>query len=160
MIRAVVQQQTQSSVVGRKLGKDVMNRMAESASLVQSLLEEVQQNHDIQKDELSECFVDLFVNGDVNLDVELQTAIHEKDPNFGISNISSLDRLINSTKEKIAMDTPEATIVSIKAAELEAHEWELERAKLEFDRNAYCAWRQKCQERAANVFHKKFDVYT
>ena len=92
--------------------KDNMVRFAECASLVTSIVDDLKKHHPLSHDLVQESLVNLYLAGDVNLDVELQTAIHEKNMNFTMENITVVRELVTMCKTEVDSMTPEATTVS------------------------------------------------
>ena len=117
-------------------------RLAESAACVLALREEAITQHAVTQESVDANCVEVFAQGDVNLDVEIQTAVHEKDPGFTVLSVSALSALIKLRQTDVDRETPESHTVQVKAAELDQTEFDLEMAKLDFDRTSYTVWRR------------------
>ena len=97
-----------------------------------------------------------WVNGDINLDIELQGALSEKSPKFVCGDISILKDVVqehvsSAEKKMIALGKAGPTI---EAANIERQAFDIAVANFNHDLGVYKVWFTRNQDREAAVFSK------
>ena len=98
-----------------------------------------------------------WIEGDVNLDLELQSALSEKSSQFGYADLSILKELI---QEHVASSEKKMTALgktgpSIQAAQLERQAFEIAVANLKHDLDVYKVFFTRTQDRESAVFFQQ-----
>ena len=97
----------------------------------------------MKEETLQHEFIDLYMHGDLNLDMELHSHIHEKSPSFVFSDITLLKNLVDAHDRSAAAAFPESVSLQVAASQLEQQEFSLDMQKLTRDKNVYDVWRAK-----------------
>ena len=98
-----------------------------------------------------------WIDGDVNLDLELQAALSEKTAKFSFAEIAPLKELVqehvaSSERKMVALGK---TGPSIQAAQLERQAFELTLTQIEHDLNVYQVYFNRNLDRESSVYYQQ-----
>ena len=137
----------------RRADKSTMEDAAQQASLVHALVAEVQKECPIPEEDLNKSVIEVFENGDMNLELLLQGAIFEKDKNFKVTDVPQLAELMKvhaaGAIKRVLHGPP------LAAAALEAEEFELFLKKADYDLQSHRVWVSQVTSHDSNLFFQK-----
>lgn len=132
----------------KKWEKSALEEAISMAQLLSSLIVEIQQQHAVKQDLIEEKVIQPFLNGDPNLELELQAAVSEckvDSPPADISVFKEILAVILAKRDSQLAATGQGP--RITAGELEKQAFDVMLASAEHDVAAYSAWRTKCMDR-------------
>ena len=143
--------------IRRKYDKVAVEEALAMSQLTVSLIDEVCEAYPIDKEFMTKKVItELFISGDMNLELELQAALQEKSEEHKPSDISAVNELVKAfvaTKrehmESMVLDAPTVT-----AGQLERQELDLLLKSIQFDIDAYKVWFTRSVDRESAVYYR------
>ena len=131
-------------VLRRQYDKTALEDAAMMSALMHSLKEEIVNLHAISAEKV-DAVMELFQNGDMNLDLVLQGAIHEKSVKFTFADIPPFRSLAQDHKTDAESKLRITGIIAPQSLDEQAFNSFLEQAKL--DVLSYMVWLAQVQDR-------------
>ena len=145
----------------RKLEKSTLEEALNMAQLMVSCQDALSQQHPIPMKDFEEKAMNVFLQGDLNLELELQAAVSECKSSFQPAELNIFKPLIAAS---LAQRDEKLTSLGqgprMSAGDLEKQAFEVVLASLEHDANCYKAWKIKCQDRDAALYFQQLQHTT
>ena len=156
-LQAMMTQQEQKSM-RKKADKVKLEECATLAALVADIYTELQAVHAISYEKIYKVFIEPFIEGDINMHMELQGILATKDPNFSLSDIEVIRALISEFKGGSGSDGASASLaadVLVAAGELEQAEYMLFQNKCMHDIKLYKNYQSQMSCQKSAEYHEK-----
>ena len=129
--------------------------VAQVTAFVVNSIDEILHQVPLDKAVLRKVFHTQLIERDVNLEMEIQGFIHDRDATFKPDNISIINQFLTEHATQTSTTTHGSMSTQILATNLEQQEFELDMSNLNHDKHAYDIWQVKCEDRHANIYAQK-----
>ncbi len=144
--------------VRRKLDRVGLEMAAALAALVHNSHLEVLANHPLSAAALEKDFRGAFVEGDANLELELQSALAEKRADWNPTELTALASLLKNQAAASNASLPEEVeSVRLQVTQLEQEEFSLLKKKVQYDVRVWRVWSQKVQDRQTQLYYQELE---
>ena len=133
-----------------------MEDMAMVCQLLVSLVAEVESQLPVAEATLQKEVFQMFLDGDINLETQLQGALSDKKSNLQPADIPALKEIMarHMTLSSQTMVNLGKASTSITAGQIEQQEWNMALASLQHDLDLYQVWLTRSRDREAAMFHQ------
>jgi hypothetical protein len=143
----------------RKIDKSALEELAQLAAFLTNTCADILTVAPVSKDRLQELYIQPWIAGDSNIDIEIRSHVAEKSDRFALKDVSVLrDILENHTNHANASMTHTSfKNLDVEAAGLEKSSMELVLTQVAFDAKVYRNWSTKVRDREAAMYHQLLD---
>ncbi len=135
----------------KKIDKAGMDEEAEMAAAVHHLMREVSNVMPISMDQLQKGFADKYIQGDPQVELEVQSAMHQKDEKITVRDMKSLCALLDMHCGTMPVKAERA----LQPSQLEDDQFSLLKRQLSYDLQAVRVARGKLATHENVVYHSK-----
>ena len=139
-----------------QLDKEGLEEAMKMSQALISLASELQEQAPVKEDDLDRDVFTPFLKGDFNLELALQSALSDLNPNFAPADLPAMKGLLASSLA--ARDGTMASIgvaSTIQPGDLEKQAWEVQFAAMKHDVQIFLAWKTRCLDRDNAIFFQK-----
>lgn len=116
------------------------------------LCQECLRNHSQLTATLTKDFIDRLASGDLQLEVELQAAITEKDPSYTIRDNPTIASILNQHGSLVATASP--SLLTQAASALDEQGFELLKKEIAYEQQCVRVWYSKMSSYLAGIHHQ------
>ncbi len=153
MVRSFERTPTQ---VRKKPDRGQWEEAANVCAALESFLSEIKAIAPVPDSRITEGLVQPFLNGEPQLELELNQAVHEKNPKFVVRDITAIATLLDGHAREAPI-IPASSMNSEMTA-IEENAFDLMRRQVEYDIQVFKVWLQKVRNVEHHIFHQRLEA--